>query len=85
MGKTDARLHARTQADADTMAAKWAATFGERLAEIARDSAASGRALPTTGLYEADVAQLTDAERVDVPPIDWGNLRWHNPPEPEET
>lgn len=27
MGKTDARLHARTQADADTMAAKWEATF----------------------------------------------------------
>ena len=27
-GKGDKRLHARTQADADTMAAKWAATFG---------------------------------------------------------
>ena len=27
MGKGDSRLHARTQADADTMAAKWAATF----------------------------------------------------------
>lgn len=26
-GKSDARLHARTQADADAMAAKWAATF----------------------------------------------------------
>jgi len=28
-GKSDARPHARTQADADAMAAKWAATFGE--------------------------------------------------------
>ena len=27
MGKGDSRLHARTQADADTMAAKWSATF----------------------------------------------------------
>lgn len=32
MGKGDGRLHARTQADADTMAAKWAATFKARYA-----------------------------------------------------
>ncbi len=30
MGKGDSRLHSRTQADADTMAAKWERTFQTR-------------------------------------------------------
>lgn len=33
MGKGDSRLHARTQADADTMAAKWEQTFGSTMAD----------------------------------------------------
>lgn len=55
MGKGDSRLHARTQADADTMAAKWDQTFG---AQSSRNGEAQ-----KSGNGETQSAPLTDAER----------------------
>lgn len=53
MGKGDSRLHARTQADADTMAAKWAATFGNKPDGL--------KCFGKAATYGVDT--LTDAER----------------------
>ena len=57
-GKGDKRLHARTQADADAMAAKWAATFGPPTAEHLNKYTGRLFALPTL-----ENRELTDAER----------------------
>ena len=56
MGKGDSRLHARTQADADTMAAKWEQTFG--------------KAYDANGVDTSSLFTLGERHVLDPPP-DW--------------
>lgn len=58
MGKTDARLHARTQAPADDMAARWERTFG-----VKNSDGPTRPMIFADGFYEQCMAQMDDAER----------------------